>query len=300
VRGAFVLAHTRCPDSAAHLARAEELLEHASDVPLRMGVRVQRARLLAARGRPEPALEALEGARELAAGWPVLPALSGLMTSLHACCEAALGHAEAAAEELSANGSGVTRTAEDGAALARLRLLAGDADGALAALAPWLDGAPAALGSTRTELRLLDAVARDAVADVDGASAALERALDEAEPHGLRRPFVELGSPLAALLRRQLRRGTSHRSLVEDLLRDIGRPQADAPPRTLLLESLSEREATVLRFLPTMMSNGEIAAEMFVSVNTVKTHLKSIYRKLDVPDRREAVRRARELELLAP
>jgi LuxR family maltose regulon positive regulatory protein len=63
---------------------------------------------------------------------------------------------------------------------------------------------------------------------------------------------------------------------------------------------LSVREAAVLRFLPTMMSNGEIAAELFVSVNTVKTHLKSIYRKLDVPDRREAVRRARDLELLAP
>jgi LuxR family maltose regulon positive regulatory protein len=49
-----------------------------------------------------------------------------------------------------------------------------------------------------------------------------------------------------------------------------------------------------------MMSNQEIAAELFVSVNTVKTHLKAIYRKLDVPDRRAAVRRARALELLAP
>ena len=56
----------------------------------------------------------------------------------------------------------------------------------------------------------------------------------------------------------------------------------------------------MLRFLPTMMSNQEIASELFVSVNTVKTHLKAIYRKLDVADRREAVRRARELELLAP
>jgi LuxR family maltose regulon positive regulatory protein len=56
----------------------------------------------------------------------------------------------------------------------------------------------------------------------------------------------------------------------------------------------------VLRFLPTMMSHAEIAADLFVSVNTVKSHLKSIYRKLDVPDRRAAVRRARELELLAP
>ena len=56
----------------------------------------------------------------------------------------------------------------------------------------------------------------------------------------------------------------------------------------------------MLRFLPTMMSNTEIAAELFVSVNTVKSHLKSIYRKLDVPDRRHAVRRARDLSLLAP
>jgi LuxR family maltose regulon positive regulatory protein len=67
-----------------------------------------------------------------------------------------------------------------------------------------------------------------------------------------------------------------------------------------LPEPLSEREAAVLRFLPTMMSNQEIAAELFVSVNTVKTHLKAIYRKLDVADRRSAVRRARELELLGP
>ena len=67
-----------------------------------------------------------------------------------------------------------------------------------------------------------------------------------------------------------------------------------------LLEPLSERELAVLRFLPTMMSNAEIASEMFVSVNTVKTHLKHVYRKLDVADRRDAVRRARRLRLLTP
>ena len=62
-----------------------------------------------------------------------------------------------------------------------------------------------------------------------------------------------------------------------------------------MLEPLSERELTVLRFLPTMLSNAEIASEMFVSPNTVKTHLKHVYRKLDVADRRQAVRRGREL-----
>ncbi len=63
-------------------------------------------------------------------------------------------------------------------------------------------------------------------------------------------------------------------------------------------DRLSDRELAVLSYLPTMLTTAEIAAELFVSVNTVKTHLKSIYRKLDVPRRRDAVHRARELRLL--
>ena len=63
-------------------------------------------------------------------------------------------------------------------------------------------------------------------------------------------------------------------------------------------EPLSERERAVLRLMPTILANTEIAGELFVSVNTVKTHLRSIYRKLDVGSRREAVAKARELELL--
>ena len=66
----------------------------------------------------------------------------------------------------------------------------------------------------------------------------------------------------------------------------------------LLAEPLSEREQAILRYLPTMMSNHEIAGELFVSVNTVKTHLKAIYRKLDASGRREAVQRGRELGLM--
>jgi LuxR family maltose regulon positive regulatory protein len=64
------------------------------------------------------------------------------------------------------------------------------------------------------------------------------------------------------------------------------------------LEHLSDRERAVLSYLPTMLTTSEIASEMYLSVNTVKTHLKSIYRKLDVTRRRDAVRRARELRLL--
>jgi LuxR family maltose regulon positive regulatory protein len=61
---------------------------------------------------------------------------------------------------------------------------------------------------------------------------------------------------------------------------------------------LTERERAVLDHLPTMMSNAEIAQQMLVSVNTVKTHLKAVYRKLGVERRRDAVVRARQLELL--
>ncbi|WUT94205.1 helix-turn-helix transcriptional regulator [Streptomyces sp. NBC_00667] len=65
-----------------------------------------------------------------------------------------------------------------------------------------------------------------------------------------------------------------------------------------MAEALSDREREVLGLLAQMMSTQEIAAELFLSVNTVKTHLKNIYRKLAVTRRGEAVRRARELHLL--
>jgi LuxR family maltose regulon positive regulatory protein len=87
---------------------------------------------------------------------------------------------------------------------------------------------------------------------------------------------------------------------VEDLLVSLGEGTNHNGGKAILAERLSDREAAVLRYLPTMMSNQEIASELFVSVNTVKTHLRAIYRKLDASDRREAVTRARELELLAP
>jgi LuxR family transcriptional regulator, maltose regulon positive regulatory protein len=70
---------------------------------------------------------------------------------------------------------------------------------------------------------------------------------------------------------------------------------ASGPP-----EPLSERELAVLRFLPTNLSAGEIGSELFLSVNTVKTHMRKLYAKLDVHTRAEAVQRARGLGLLAP
>jgi len=72
----------------------------------------------------------------------------------------------------------------------------------------------------------------------------------------------------------------------------------DGPPDPVIVEQLSARERDVLLRVAEMLSTADIAAEMFISVNTVKTHLKSIYRKLGAADRRAAVRRARQLHLL--
>ena len=103
------------------------------------------------------------------------------------------------------------------------------------------------------------------------------------------------GFPLRRLLERHLARPTAYGPLVAELLDALARG-GDAPPG--LLEPLSERERAVLRLLPALLSNPEIAGELFVSVNTVKTHIKTIYRKLDVTSRRDAVARARELRLI--
>ena len=97
-----------------------------------------------------------------------------------------------------------------------------------------------------------------------------------------------------------LRRAVSHRWFASELLRRLegGNGNGAGVLPAELLEPLSAREGEVLRFLPTMMSNADIASELFVSVNTVKTHVKSIYRKLDVTRRQDAVRRARQLHIL--
>jgi LuxR family maltose regulon positive regulatory protein len=152
---------------------------------------------------------------------------------------------------------------------------------------------------TEVERAALEAIARDAAGE-PGAGCALESALALAEVNRHRWPFIELGRRMEALLRQQIRLGTAHRALVGELLDEFA-DRAPAPRNvTPLLEPLSEREQAVLRYLPTTLSNGEIAAELFVTTNTVKTHLRSIYRKLDVARRREAVERARDLRLLAP
>lgn len=120
---------------------------------------------------------------------------------------------------------------------------------------------------------------------------------------GQLRPFVAAGEPARVLLARHVRIAGPHVDLgfVLDLLRVFGddAPQTgDLDLPASVAERLTERELVVLRYLPTMYKAAEIAADLFVSVNTVKTHQQAIYRKLGVSSRRDAVDRARERNLL--
>lgn len=132
--------------------------------------------------------------------------------------------------------------------------------------------------------------------DIEAAVASLDIALGLVERNEYRRVLLDSGLPVRPVL---LEYVTEARPFGHAAWQSLHRLPGDGTEsRQAIVETLTERELTVLRYLPTMMSNREIAAEMFFSVNTVKTHLKSIYRKLGVSRRRDAVSRARALSLL--
>ena len=145
----------------------------------------------------------------------------------------------------------------------------------------------------------MEAVAFRAAGDDRPAQESLSAALALAEPEVVRRPFLDAALPVRELLAAHVRTSNAHRwpRRARSPPSTAGRGQEGAAPAELL-EPLSEREREVLRYLPTIMSNADIAADLLVSVNTVKTHIKSIYRKLGATRRQQAVRRARQLRLL--
>jgi LuxR family transcriptional regulator, maltose regulon positive regulatory protein len=304
VQAAVAIQRGRREDAAALVARASEALHETRDRPLRAVHALNRALLLSDGGEPEAALSVLQVARDEIGDWPLLAPLDDQLLAREALLRAAVGEGEVGRALLERAERETPTSVPVANALARLRLLEGDPDAARDVLAPHLGvgddvsdtGMPV---SVRAEAWLLDALALDALAEHDDAASSLERSLDLAEPAGLSRLIVEHGNLVRPLLRRHVRHGTAHPAIVGEVLETIEhRGSERSPVAVLLAEPLSEREQAILRYLPTMMSNQEIAGELFVSVNTVKTHLKAIYRKLDVSGRREAVQRGRELGLM--
>jgi LuxR family maltose regulon positive regulatory protein len=135
--------------------------------------------------------------------------------------------------------------------------------------------------------------------DRNAAAAAAEAALAAAEPDRLIFPFAMTGS--GELLDALPRHETAHGALladIADVLRGAPAPSAEGELLSPT-EELSPSELRVLRYLPTNLTRPEIARELYVSINTVNTHIRNIYSKLGVPDRSSAVKRAHELRLLS-
>ena len=146
------------------------------------------------------------------------------------------------------------------------------------------------------EILVLQALAHQLRDDIPAALACLERALALAEPEGYVRIFVDEGPPMASVLRAAAKQGIAP-SYVRRLLAAVNTTEDSTPVSQALIDPLSERELDVLRLLGTDLDGPEIARELIVSLNTVRTHTKNIYAKLGVNNRRAAVRRAKELDL---
>jgi len=148
------------------------------------------------------------------------------------------------------------------------------------------------------DVLVVDALARQALGDVSAAQGSLRRALTHAEAEGYVRIFVDEGPSMAALLRALAKEGGTG-SYVRRLLAAFDGTAVIRPVAPALIDPLSPRELDVLRLLGTDLDGPDIARRLFVSLNTVRTHTKNIYAKLGVNNRRAAVRRAAELDLIA-
>ena len=147
------------------------------------------------------------------------------------------------------------------------------------------------------EILVLQALAHQMQGDIPLALVPLERALMLAEPEGYIRLFVDEGAPMAILLEKAAQRGIIP-TYTRQLLSAFSKAGDRTSVKQQLTEPLSERELDVLRLLGTDLNGPEIARELMVSLNTMRTHTKNIYDKLGVNNRRAAVHRAEELDLL--
>ncbi|MCU1497630.1 MAG: ATP-dependent transcriptional regulator, MalT-like, LuxR family [Acidimicrobiales bacterium] len=146
------------------------------------------------------------------------------------------------------------------------------------------------------EILVMLATAHHARGDVPAAAAALEDALRRAGPEGYLRVFLDAGPAVAALLRSLESDGTATPHL-RRVIAAADPPRTSTSSRPTLVDDLSARELDVLRLLRSDLSGPEIASELLVSLNTFRTHTKSIYTKLGVNNRREAIRRGTQLGL---
>jgi LuxR family maltose regulon positive regulatory protein len=285
-------------DAEGWLERADPILADAPEPAAIVGLRHTQGMLEMARGGFAPAEAAFRDGERMAEQLRAPHFLAAVERPWRLRAQLRLGELDSVRDALAAsdNLGGAAWLNLEG----HLCLASGDAEGAAGAVAPVLAGEAFVLHvNLLIEALLLDALARTDLGDRQAAERSVERALGLGEPHG--HVWIVLTIPnVTELLKAHPLHRTAHAGYLQALLDQLagGEPVPEAVDD--LPEALSERELGVLRFLPTNLSAAEIGSELFLSVHTVKTHMRKLYAKLDVHTRADAVQRGRALGLLAP
>ncbi len=282
------------------LQRAAQALQADTGPDIRLLLHLTTGILHACRSRHREALEEFSAAEHLRSQLEGSHALASQVTGWLLTTQARLGMTGEARACLAALDDERADSGEIRNARAVICLAEGDPAAALAATADVLEGTAPVVGYvTVVVTHLLAGLAHRQLGDQRAASQAAERALALAEADRLVLPFAITGS--RELLEALPRHETAHAALLTDILdvmhgSSLAAQGQQPSPQT---EELSPSELRVLRYLPTNLSRPEIASELSVSVNTVNTHVRNIYAKLQARDRSSAVQRARELRLLS-
>jgi len=299
--GAVLIERGLLAEAEQWLDRADPILANAPEPAGTVALRHARGTLALGRGRTSDALAAFRDGERLTHTLRAPHFLAIVERQWQLRCRLRLGEPEPARAALAEAGDCAHDIALWCNLEGHLRLAEDDAQGAADAVARVLAGtAFASYINQRIEALLLDGVARARLEDAEASERSVERALALAEPEGYVWIFLTMPGVRELLEAHPVHRTAhaAHLKLVLDVLGGAEPGAASAPAEPA--EPLSDRELAVLRFLPTNLSAGEIGSELFLSVHTVKTHMRKLYAKLDVHTRAEAVQRGRALGLLAP
>jgi LuxR family transcriptional regulator, maltose regulon positive regulatory protein len=296
------------PGAAEHLAASQRLGEHLWLPKNAYRSRLVMARLRAAEGDLDSALELLDEAERVYNGdySPNVQPVPAVRARLR-IRRGELGHADAwaAQRELAPDDELSYLREYEHVTYARLLLARhrarpdestlGDAEGLLVRLLTAAE--EGGREGSVIEILVLRSLGCHARRDVPASLAALGRAVKLAEPEGYLRIFADEGPSIAVVLEALLKQGTATGYVRDLLAATIGQRQPVRPAQALV-DPLSDRELDVLRLLGSDLDGPDIARELSVSLNTMRTHTKNIYAKLGVTSRRAAVRQAQELKLL--